>query len=283
MSELVDKDADMYGLDALLYLMQRLRAPEDGCPWDIEQTFKTVVPSTIEEAYEVADAIERGDLTGLQEELGDHLFQAVFYCQLAAEEDRFDMPMVIDTLVRKLIRRHPHVFPDGTLESRRDMDSSSHKESVSQTWETIKQEERNNRGLEGVFDDVPKASPALSRAQKIQKRAAKQKFDWESISPVYEKIQEEISELDQAVASQDRDAIEDEIGDLFFSCVNLARHLKIDSETALRRSTNKFMARYSVMLSEFEKTCPNDSFESLSPEQMDVLWRKAKVHAQAGK
>jgi len=279
MSDPASNDGSVYGLDELLYLMRRLRAPDDGCPWDIEQTFRTVVPSTIEEAYEVADAIERGDLTALQEELGDHLFQAVFYCQLAAEEDHFDMSMVIDALVRKLIRRHPHVFPDGTLESRRSKTAASQNqtEEVNQNWELLKQEERKSKGLEGVFDDIPIALPALTRAQKTQKRAAKQKFDWESASPVYEKIQEEISELSQAVENKDNDAIEDEMGDLIFSCVNLARHLKVDAETALRRSTKKFTSRYSNMLAEFDKTHPKQSFESLNPEQMDALWRKAKL------
>ena len=281
MPEVTKKEAASYGLDDLLYLMRRLRDPDDGCPWDLEQSYKTIVPSTIEEAYEVADAIEREDLPALKEELGDYLFQAVFYCQLAEEEGRFDMDTVIDELVGKLIRRHPHVFPGGTLESRRDESTASQKAQVSQNWEALKQEERNRKGLEGVFDDIPKALPALVGAQKVQKRAAKQKFDWDSVSPVYEKIQEEIAEVKQAVLETDALSVEEEIGDLLFSCVNLARHLKVDSETALRRSTKKFTRRYLVMLAEFDKTQSERPFEQLNPEQMDRLWRQAKAVIEA--
>ena len=217
MPEVTKKEAASYGLDDLLYLMRRLRDPDDGCPWDLEQSYKTIVPSTIEEAYEVADAIEREDLPALKEELGDYLFQAVFYCQLAEEEGRFDMDTVIDELVGKLVRRHPHVFPGGTLESRRDESTASQKAQVSQNWEALKQEERNRKGFEGVFDDIPKALPALIGAQKVQKRAAKQKFDWDSVSPVYEKIQEEVAEVKQAVLKADAQSVEEEIGDLLFS------------------------------------------------------------------
>ena len=281
MSESTKKEMAEYGLQDLLYLMRRLRDPEDGCPWDLEQTYKTIVPSTIEEAYEVADAIEREDLDALREELGDYLFQAIFYCQLASEESLFDLEIVVDELVRKLVRRHPHVFPDGTLKSRRQDEGQVQKAQLSQNWEAFKQEERSKKGFNGVFDDIPKVLPALIRAQKIQKRASKQKFDWNSVPPIYDKIQEEIIELKQAVKSNSSIDIEEEVGDLLFSCVNLARHLKVDSETALRRSVQKFTQRYLAMQEEFEKTDSVKSFDELSPEQMDQFWRQAKALPQS--
>lgn len=281
MSESTKKEMAEYGLQDLLYLMRRLRDPEDGCPWDLEQTYKTIVPSTIEEAYEVADAIEREDLDALREELGDYLFQAIFYCQLASEESLFDLEIVVDELVRKLVRRHPHVFPDGTLKSRRQDEGQVQKAQLSQNWEAFKQEERSKKGFNGVFDDIPKVLPALIRAQKIQKRASKQKFDWNSVPPIYDKIQEEIIELKQAVKSNSSIDIEEEVGDLLFSCVNLARHLKVDSETALRRSVQKFTQRYLAMQEEFEKTDSVKSFDELSPEQMDQFWCQAKALSQS--
>lgn len=270
-----EKKGSGYRIEDLIYLMRRLRDPEGGCPWDLEQTYKTIVPSTIEEAYEVADAIERDDLSALKEELGDYLFQAVFYSQLASEQRLWGMDDVIDGLVSKLVRRHPHVFPEGTLESRKEA-SDKDQTLIKQRWEELKQEEREAKGLAGAFDDVPKSLPALSRAQKIQKRAARQRFDWKSVEPVYDKIAEEVSELQQAVDGQNQDAIEAELGDLIFTCVNLARHLKVDAETALRRSTNKFRDRYLAMQDIFLQTGSGQTFESLSADEMEALWRAAK-------
>ena len=188
---------------------------------------------------------------------------------------------MVDELVRKLVRRHPHVFPDGTLKSRRQDEGQVQKAQLSQNWEVFKQEERSKKGFNGVFDDIPKVLPALIRAQKIQKRASKQKFDWNSVPPIYDKIQEEIIELKQAVKSNSSIDIEEEVGDLLFSCVNLARHLKVDSETALRRSVQKFTQRYLAMQEEFEKTDSVKSFDELSPEQMDQFWRQAKALSQS--
>ncbi|MCL4170600.1 UNVERIFIED_CONTAM: hypothetical protein GTU68_035820 [Idotea baltica] len=247
--------------------MQRLRDPDTGCPWDLEQNYKTIVPSTIEEAYEVVDAIERNDLSALKEELGDYLFQAVFYCQLASEERLFDLNSVIDGLVAKLVRRHPHVFPAGTLAKNSE---------INRRWEELKQEERSAKGLQGVFDDVPKTLPSLLYAHKTQKRAARQKFDWSSVEPVYGKLQEEIEELQDACQTENREQIEEELGDLLFTCVNLSRHLKVDAETALRRSTEKFKSRYHVMQKLASDQYPNHQFEELSEAQMEGLWQMAK-------
>ena len=273
-----------YDLDDLVYLMRRLRDPDTGCPWDIKQTYKTVLPSTIEEAYEVADAIEREDLDALKEELGDYLFQAIFYCQMATEEERFDIYSVIDALVKKLVRRHPHVFPEGALRQgaeQKSLPSSDQKNRVDQNavnkrWEEIKQQERATKGLEGVFDDVPKALPALLHAQKTQKRAAKQKFDWTSLPPVYEKLTEEMVELQDACNSGDQGRIEDELGDVLFSCVNISRHIKVDAETALRRATNKFQTRFLAMQALAEKEYRDRAFEELSIDEMEALWQRVK-------
>lgn len=263
-----------YSLADLIYLMQRLRDPDDGCSWDINQTYTDIVPSTIEEAYEVVDAIERSDFAALKEELGDYLFQAVFYCQLADEMTLFNLEGVIDALVAKLVRRHPHVFPTGELSSRRD--SADEAEKTSQRWEELKQEERNKKGLSGVFDDVPIALPALTRSQKLQKRAAQIGFDWQSTPPIFAKIQEEIAEVKEAIASAEKVAIEEEIGDLLFSCVNLARHLKVDSETALRRSSQKFERR----VGEMEKLQANsekaNALSSLTSDELERLWENVK-------
>lgn len=267
-----------YRIEDLVYLMARLRDPDSGCPWDLKQTYKSIVSSTIEEAYEVIDAIEAEDYVALKEELGDYLFQAVFYCQLASEEGRFDIASVIDGLVAKLVKRHPHVFPDGTLKSRPDNSEYRNDQSaINRRWEELKQEEREQKGLLGVFDDVPKALPALSEAQKVQKRAARQAFDWDSVSPVYDKVQEEISELKKAVSDGSIQAVEDELGDLIFSCVNLSRHLKVDAETALRRATKKFKDRYIVMQELARNSKEYQEFKDLTSSEMEELWRAAKL------
>ena len=269
-----------YDLDDLVYLMRRLRDPDTGCPWDLKQNYASIVPSTLEEAYEVADAIERGDLDALKEELGDYLFQAIFYSQLASEEDQFDIYTVIDGLVSKLIRRHPHVFPDGTLESKVEADTTVEDDQVNRQWEEIKQEERAEKGLGGIFDDIPITFPALPYAQKTQKRAAKLRFDWSSIAPIYEKLNEEIIELKQAQETGNKQRIEDELGDLLFTCVNLSRHYKIDAESALRRATNKFQSRFLNVQKLAKERYAKDAFEDLSEEQLDMLWREAKLMSQ---
>jgi len=265
-----------YTLDDLLHLMARLRDPQYGCPWDLKQNYASIVPHTIEEAYEVADAIERGDFEHLQGELGDLLFQVVYYSQLAREEGRFEFDGVVDSITRKLIRRHPHVFPTGELYAPVDTPSLSEAQ-VKSRWEEIKAEERAEKSQPeqlSLLDDVPAALPALSRAAKLQKRAATVGFDWPAALPVLDKVREELDEVLQAMADGDADALEDEIGDLLFAAVNLARHLKHDPEHALRRANRKFERRF-----RFIEQALRDSgrpIEDCNLDELDALWGEAK-------
>ena len=265
-----------YTLEDLLHLMARLRDPQYGCPWDLKQNYASIVPHTIEEAYEVADTIERGDFEHLQGELGDLLFQVVYYSQLAREEGRFEFDGVVDSITRKLIRRHPHVFPTGELYAPVDIPSLSEAQ-VKSRWEEIKAEERAEKSQPeqlSLLDDVPAALPALSRAAKLQKRAATVGFDWPAALPVLDKVREELDEVLQAMADGDADALEDEIGDLLFAAVNLARHLKHDPEHALRRANRKFERRF-----RFIEQALRDSgrpIEDCNLDELDALWGEAK-------
>ncbi len=266
----------IYSLEDLLHLMARLRDPQYGCPWDLKQNYASIVPHTIEEAYEVADTIERGDFEHLQGELGDLLFQVVYYSQLAREEGRFEFDGVVDSITRKLIRRHPHVFPTGELYAPVDTPSLSEAQ-VKSRWEEIKAEERAEKSQPeqlSLLDDVPAALPALSRAAKLQKRAATVGFDWPAALPVLDKVREELDEVLQAMADGDADALEDEIGDLLFATVNLARHLKHDPEHALRRANRKFERRF-----RFIEQALRDSgrpIEDCNLDELDALWGEAK-------
>ena len=260
-----------YSIDDLRYLMQRLRDPEDGCPWDQKQDFNSIAPFTVEEVYEVVDAIEAGNFAHLSEELGDLLFQVVFYSQMAEEQSLFDFEKVVTAIVSKLIVRHPHVFPEGHLQSRAG-DTATDETRIKARWEEIKQQERNAKGMGGVLDDVPRALPALMRAQKLQKRAASVGFDWPDISGVVNKIEEELAECRQALASGERSAIEEELGDLMFSCVNLARHLGVDAEQCLRRGNDKFQQRFEIM----EALADGAGLDAMSIEALEALWQKAK-------
>ncbi|MEG0249146.1 MAG: nucleoside triphosphate pyrophosphohydrolase [Pseudomonas sp.] len=265
-----------YTLEDLLHLMARLRDPQYGCPWDLKQDYASIVPHTIEEAYEVADTIERGDFEHLQGELGDLLFQVVYYSQLAREEGRFEFDGVVDSITRKLIRRHPHVFPTGELYAPVDTPSLSEAQ-VKSRWEEIKAEERAEASEPeqlSLLDDVPAALPALSRAAKLQRRAATVGFDWPDALPVLDKVREELDEVLQAMADGDADALEDEVGDLLFATVNLARHLKHDPEHALRRANRKFERRF-----RFIEQALRDSgrpIEDCSLDELDTLWGEAK-------
>ncbi|MFV3288023.1 nucleoside triphosphate pyrophosphohydrolase [Pseudomonas sp. NY11955] len=265
-----------YTLEDLLHLMARLRDPQYGCPWDLKQNYASIVPHTIEEAYEVADTIERGDFEHLQGELGDLLFQVVYYSQLAREEGRFEFDGVVDSITRKLIRRHPHVFPTGELYAPVDTPSLSEAQ-VKSRWEEIKAEERAEKSQPeqlSLLDDVPAALPALSRAAKLQKRAATVGFDWPAALPVLDKVREELDEVLQAMADGDADALEDEVGDLLFAAVNLARHLKHDPEHALRRANRKFERRF-----RFIEQALRDSgrpIEDCNLDELDALWGEAK-------
>ena len=265
-----------YTLEDLLHLMARLRDPQYGCPWDLKQNYASIVPHTIEEAYEVADTIERGDFEHLQGELGDLLFQVVYYSQLAREEGRFEFDGVVDAITRKLIRRHPHVFPTGELYAPLDTPSLSEAQ-VKSRWEEIKAEERAEKsGPEqlSLLDDVPATLPALSRAAKLQKRAATVGFDWPDALPVLDKVREELDEVLQAMAEGDAQALEDEVGDLLFAAVNLARHLKQDPENVLRRANRKFERRF-----RFIEQALRDSgrpIEDCNLDELDALWGEAK-------
>lgn len=222
--------------------MACLRDPSYGCPWDRKQTYESIIPFTLEEAYEVADVIERGALDELCSELGDLLFQVVFYARMAEEEGLFTLEEVIHSVVSKLLSRHPHVFRDATFESFGQSGSSSI-QSIENFWETKKVEERADRGQLDLFGDVPMGSPALTRAQKIQKRATSIGFDWSSTEGVLSKMTEELRELQEARSQKNQDAILEEFGDLLFTMVSLARHLDINSEQALRLATRKFESR----------------------------------------
>ncbi len=247
--------------------MARLRDPEAGCPWDVEQTYETIAPYTIEEAYEVADAIQRGDLTDLKEELGDLLLQVVFHSRIAEEAGEFAFPDVVEAIVDKMVRRHPHVFGDDTM-----------RDSAAQTraWEAQKAEERAAKGKDdSLLDDVPAALPALLRAVKLQKRAARVGFDWPETRQVMDKIHEEMAELSEAVIElEDPAKIEEELGDLLFVYSNLARKLKVDPEHALRQANAKFERRFHYIeraLADQGRT-PDDA----TLDEMDALWNEAK-------
>ncbi len=262
-----------YAMADLLRVMERLRDPEHGCPWDLAQDFLSITPSTLEECYELVEAIEQADFPHVAEELGDVLFQVIFYSQLGRERGLFDFPGIVHTLTEKLIRRHPHVFAAGQIEGRSEGELAV--EEVSESWEAIKQAEREARNEGGLLDDVPRALPALPRSQKLQKRAARAGFDWQDATGVLAKVDEELAELREAVVQGSRDAMEDELGDLLFTCVSLARHLEMDAETALRRSASKFERRFRQM--ERSAGSRNQTLSELDSEALEVLWQQAKA------
>jgi MazG family protein len=250
----------------LLEIMAKLRDPEDGCPWDLEQDFRSIAPYTLEEAYEVADAIERGDLGDLQEELGDLLLQVVFHAQMAREMGAFGFEDVVAGICNKLVRRHPHVFAGATVESAA---------AQTESWERLKAEEKAARGRAGALDDVPVALPALTRAAKLGRRAARVGFDWPDATGPRRKVDEELQELDSAIAGdEDPDAVEAEFGDLLFALVNYARHLGIDPESALRRSNEKFVRRFGQV--EERAAVSGTALEEAGLERLDGWWEEAK-------
>ena len=258
-------------LDRLLDIMARLRDREHGCPWDVEQTFATIAPYTIEEAYEVADAITRDDMAALKDELGDLLLQVVFHAQMAHEADLFAFDDVAAAIVEKLARRHPHVFGDEAVDHA----------ALRGAWEAHKSAERATKAdREGrrtrLLDDVPIALPALTRAEKLQKRAATVGFDWPDTGQVTAKIEEELGEL-QAELADGADAVRvhGEVGDLLFACANLARHLGVDPETALRGCNTKFERRFGHI--EKTLTAQGRALEDASLEEMEALWQEAKT------
>ncbi|MCY4269893.1 MAG: nucleoside triphosphate pyrophosphohydrolase [Gammaproteobacteria bacterium] len=272
-------------LERLLALMSMLRHPEFGCPWDLEQTFESLIPHTVEEVHEVVHAIESGDRGELRDELGDLLFQVVFYAQLSREEGGFDFQDVAAGVTGKLLRRHPHVFPDGRLESfgaRQELSAGE----VLDNWEAIKRQERGKPGgknLHGdggagrpsALDGLPRSLPALERARKLQQRAASVGFDWKQAPPVLDKLREEVGEFSEAMAAGDDAAMRGELGDMLFALVNLARHCRIDPESALRESNRRFATRFR----EVERLADERGWTLPGPElgELDELWRLAKV------
>jgi MazG family protein len=253
-------------IDRLLAIMARLRDPERGCPWDLQQDFRTIAPHTLEEAYEVADAIERGDLAALRDELGDLLFQVVFHARLAGEQGAFEFEDVVDAICDKLTRRHPHVFAETVVSDAAEQ---------SRAWEKIKREERAAAGRDGALADVPRALPALARARKLGARAGDAGFDWPDATGPRAKVDEELAEFDRAMAEGDAVLGEAELGDLLFSIVNLARHLGMDAETALRHANERFARRYRHLEQSLAQL--GQPVESAAPELLDRLWDAAKA------
>lgn len=251
---------------ALVVLMARLRDREDGCPWDAEQTFATIAPYTIEEAYEVADAIQRKDMPALREELGDLLFQVVFHARMAEEAGAFDFADVAEALIAKMTARHPHVFGE------RDERTA---EEQTRAWETLKADERAKKAPgASLLDDVAMALPALMRAEKLTKRAARINFDWPTPEPVLAKLEEELAELKEARTVGDQDAITDEMGDILFVMANLARKLNVDPEEALRRANAKFTRRFQHI----EQSLAARGRNGPQPlDEMETLWLEAKA------
>jgi len=261
----------------LTEIMAALRTPETGCPWDLDQTFATIVPYTLEEAYEVADAVERDDVANLREELGDLLLQVVFHARMAEEEGRFDFGDVVETITSKLIRRHPHVFGDA-----RDLSSDE----VKALWSRIKAEEKRERAearraagmpaeeATGALAGVPLALPALTRALKLQEKAGKVGFDWNDPRAVLAKLREEIDEVEAELDANDAELVAGEVGDLLFAVANLARHLKVDPETALRGANAKFERRFAHIESRLGEAgrAPADA----TLDEMEALWSEAK-------
>ena len=254
------------GMPRLLEIMRRLRDPKTGCPWDIEQDFATIAPYTIEEAYEVADAIEREAWGELKGELGDLLFQSVFHAQMASERGLFDFNQVADTMSDKMVARHPHVFGDESRDKSADQQTRD--------WETIKAAERASKAQQGTLDGVAVGLPALLRALKLQKRAARVGFDWPDTSHVIDKIVEEAKELNEARDTLSQAEVEEEFGDLLFVMVNLGRHLGLDPESALRATNAKFTRRFEKVEAKLADTGKTPQESNL--EEMDALWDDVK-------
>lgn len=269
-----DERTPSSNIDRLLEIMARLRNPDGGCPWDIEQNFASIAPYTIEEAYEVADAIEKGDFDALKDELGDLLFQAVYHAQMAHEEDRFDFSDVINAICTKMIRRHPHVFGNAEIETA---------EAQTLAWEEQKAQERAAGSAAtgddpSVLDGVALGYPALLRAMKLQNRAARVGFDWPNPDGALEKLKEELGELEEELSgSNNSAAVEEELSDILFSAVNLARKLDIDPEAALRKGNAKFEKRFRWVETQMAKD--GNPIQDADLDAMEVMWQRAKKQA----
>ncbi|XOV80960.1 MAG: nucleoside triphosphate pyrophosphohydrolase [Aestuariibacter sp.] len=264
------------GVARLLWVMEQLRDPETGCPWDREQSFSTIVPFTIEEAYEVADAIETGDMAAIQDELGDLLFQVVFYAQLGKEQNHFDFETIAETVAEKLIRRHPHVFADTEISSEAELNAE---------WERIKSEERLAKGEvqdDSILAHIPTGMAPMKRAIKLQKRCAKVGFDWQDLTPVASKVNEEVDEILEALENSEKTQahITEEVGDLLFAVLNLARHCQVDPDTALIRANQKFERRFRSIETAAKRQ--QQSLQDMSLDDMESLWQQTKKNEQEG-
>jgi len=277
-----------YSLKDLLNLMARLRDPETGCPWDLKQTRESLVPHTLEEVYEVVECIEEKDIEHLKEELGDLLLQIIFYARLAEEEQRYNFADIVDTLTNKLVTRHPHIFPEGKLyaTSASSTEKPQSATEVSQLWERVKAAERELKGEQqpdSLLAGVPLNLPAMTRAVKLQKRAAKVGFDWDDPLLVLDKMEEELAEVREALVKGKQDKVAEEVGDFIFATVNLARHLKVDPESAVRSTNRKFERRFKII----EELCLTegtpltlerqaDPDQRIDLQQLDAYWEAAK-------
>ena len=280
--------SQQYELSDLLYLMERLRDPDSGCPWDIKQTFDSIIPHTIEEAHEVAEAIVQQDWPHVEEELGDLLFQVIFYSQLGKEQSLFDFSSVINVLVTKLIRRHPHVFPNADLLQKREPNSCPSDEEIKAQWQVIKAKEKalkadsqtkDKNPIVEYLDDIPQSLPALTRANKIQKKVSSRGFDWTEISGVIDKVKEELEEVVEEIEERDESRLYHEVGDLLFAAVNLARHLDIEPEKALDQANRRFSERYTLVaenLSQQNRSLELNNRNGVSVEEMEQAWLQAK-------
>lgn len=265
----------------LLQVMAMLRNPEQGCPWDLQQSIASLAPYTLEEVYEVVDAIENADMRQLRDELGDLLFQIVFYAQIATEQGDFDFQDIADAITEKLVRRHPHVFPGGEFGKYVSGEVITASEVVA-NWEMIKQEERNAKLRTGdsahqtssILDDIPRAMPALERARKLQKRAANVGFDWTEVAPVLAKLKEEIAEFEFALQREGQERKTEELGDMLFAIVNIARHCQIEPEMALRGANRRFEARFRWI--EQSLSAQGRQPQQVSLQELDELWEAAK-------
>ena len=256
----------MNTIQDLINIMAALRDPETGCPWDRQQTLESIIPYTLEEIYELVDAMERDSLDDARDELGDLLFHIVFYSHMASEAGAFDFTDVVTGVCEKLRRRHPHVFAGQRVDTA---------EEVKRNWEKMKREE----GGGDYLGNIARALPALQRAEKLQKRAARAGFDWDDPAPVLAKLEEEINELKREIAgSSERSRLQSELGDVFFAATNLARHLQVNPETALREANNRFEQRFRFIQTRLEEE--GEDLESASLERMEELWEEAKIKFQ---
>ena len=262
-----------YDIADLKRLMERLRDPETGCPWDLKQTYQSIAPFTLEECLELIDALELGDLEHVEEELGDLLFQVIFYSQLGKEDGLFDFESVVSGITAKLLRRHPHVFKDGELEG--VITDRASVDQIKTNWEAEKASERAARAQQSAMDDVPATLSALARAQKLQKRASSVGYDFSTADSVLSSLESELGELAEARQIHGQEEIENELGDVLFTVVNLARHLKVDAEAALRKSNRRFEQR--VRRAESAANEAGSRLEDESDEQLEARWSAAKA------